>query len=67
METTNREWFESWNEYGQLAIEEAEKQRGNTLESPSESLKGALVSAFIWGATSQRHTFWETLYDSLPE
>lgn len=67
METTNREWFESWNEYGQLAIEEAEKQMDNALESPSESLKGALVSALTWSNTSQGHNFWSDIYDSMPD
>jgi hypothetical protein len=65
METTNREWFESWEEYGQLAIEEAQEQAGGVLDETSESLKGALVSAFIWSNTSQGHLFWQGIYESL--
>lgn len=62
---TIREWFESWEDYGQLAIMEAEEQEENALNAKVHSLAKAISGGFRWRETSQGHEYWEELRDSI--
>lgn len=65
MKKTIRQWFESWEDFGQMAIEEAEKQDMNALHSNAGSLAQAISGGFRWVESSQGHEFWEILRDAV--
>ena len=60
------QWFEQAKaeglEWADAAIKNTKKNKG---ERPSESMREAVLSAFIWEITPEGHEFWSEIESNL--
>ena len=67
MTKTIKQWFEETlpKEIAELAIENTIELSGKwRLEFKEPDFKNAVLGAFVWKASKQGHSFWETIFDS---
>ena len=62
---TNETWFTGLGEpYRSQSLQNSKVE--NTLERKHESIRNALMLAFVWKNTQQGADYWRELYNKLP-